>query len=233
MIPGWRGPVPEPEIRSVEDMRGVLADPHCQEAGPLYSMYRDLAMTDEDADWLLTNRIRFDITLIPPRTLCGELVKTKGHYHPPDPAGIDYPELYEVFGGTGHFLLQNRHFSEIFLVKATAGQKILVPPGCGHVTINPDNEQLVMANIVSREFKSDYLMFERMHGASYFEMTGPYLVKNPLYRDIPEPKIIGGGNVRGGAVLAMPLYDLVGKRQNLDFLNRPEDYPEFFTMYLK
>jgi glucose-6-phosphate isomerase len=46
---GWGGELPEPSVRTVEDMRPVLAEPSCERSGPLYFMYRDLARTD--ADW--------------------------------------------------------------------------------------------------------------------------------------------------------------------------------------
>ncbi|MDD1718244.1 MAG: glucose-6-phosphate isomerase [Methanoregulaceae archaeon] len=209
-------------------MRSVLADPGCQQKGPLYFMYRDLAMTEKDRNWLQTRSIRFDITVIPSRILCGELVKTKGHYHPPDQAGTEYPELYEVIEGTGHFLLQNRSFSEIILVEAKAGDKILISPGFGHVTVNPGKESLVMANLVSNGFSSDYGPFEVHQGAAYYEMAGQELVKNPRYPEVPEIACIRHGNVRPGSPLSVPLYDLVGNEERLEFLNRPEAHPELF-----
>jgi len=66
---------------------------------PLYFMYRDLAKSDADRQWLRSHKLRYDITVIPPCTLSGEWVKTKGHYHPKNPAGIGYPEVYEVLEG--------------------------------------------------------------------------------------------------------------------------------------
>lgn len=64
-------------------------------------MYRDLAMNEEDREILPPRQnIRYDITVIPPAVLAGEYVKTKGHYHPENPpAGIGYPELYQVLAG--------------------------------------------------------------------------------------------------------------------------------------
>jgi hypothetical protein len=38
----WDGPVPEPQVRTAEDLIPVLADPTCGARGPLYFMYRDL-----------------------------------------------------------------------------------------------------------------------------------------------------------------------------------------------
>ncbi|MBP8676814.1 MAG: glucose-6-phosphate isomerase, partial [Methanoculleus sp.] len=102
----WDGPIPEPQIRTIEDMRDVLADPGCTSDQPLYFMYRDLARSESDREWLRQHHIRYDITVIPARVICGEYVKTKGHYHPRNPAGEHYPEIYEVLKGRGHYLLQ-------------------------------------------------------------------------------------------------------------------------------
>ncbi len=228
MMAGWMGPLPEPQIRTVAEMRSVLADPGCPAEGPLYFMYRDLAVGEKDREWLRSRSIRYDITVIPSRVLCGELVKTKGHYHPPNRAGIEYPELYEVIEGTGHFLLQNRSVSDIFLVEAKAGDKILIPPGFGHVTINPVGEKLVMANLVSNAFSSDYSRFEAQQGAAYYEMAGTGLVKNPRYTEVPEIVYVRRGNVRPDSPLSAPLYSLVGDSERLAFLNMPESHSDTF-----
>ncbi len=93
--------LPQPAVRTIEEMRSVLADPSCESSDPLYYMYRDLAKSDADWSWLHHHNLRYDLTVIPSRILCGEWVKTKGHYHPKNPAGIGYPEIYEVIEGRG------------------------------------------------------------------------------------------------------------------------------------
>ncbi|MDK2889845.1 MAG: glucose-6-phosphate isomerase, archaeal, partial [Methanoculleus sp.] len=133
----WDGPKPESQTRTIEEMREVLADPGCTSDQPLYFMYRDLAKSESDREWLRQHHVRYDITVIPARTLCGEYVKTKGHYHTENPAGELYPEIYEVLEGTGHYLLQTRDADDVVMIEGTAGDKILLPPGYGHVTINP------------------------------------------------------------------------------------------------
>jgi len=99
------------------------------------------------------NGIRYDITVIPPANPGGEYVKTKGHYHPENAAGVVYPELYEVMGGRAHFLLQKKSLDDIALIEAHKGDIVVIPPGYGHVTINPTLDQkLTMANLVSTRF---------------------------------------------------------------------------------
>jgi glucose-6-phosphate isomerase, archaeal len=80
----------------------------------------------------------------PPANPGGEFVKTKGHYHPANPAGAGFPERYE---GVAHVLLQKKTLDHIVLVKAAKGDIVLLPPAYGHVTINPSrDETLIMAN---------------------------------------------------------------------------------------
>ena len=75
---------------------------------PLYSMYQDVTKNEADGIWLHTHAIRYDITTIPPGYPGGEFAKTKGHYHPENPAGIEYPELYEVIEDVAHVLLKKK-----------------------------------------------------------------------------------------------------------------------------
>jgi glucose-6-phosphate isomerase len=194
-------------------------------------MYRDISRSDGDRSWLAAQDLRFDITVIPPREICGEFIKTKGHYHPDNPSGIGYPEVYEVLSGVAHFLIQNRDFSDIAMIAASAGEIVLIPPGYGHVTINPSkNTVLQMANIVSTRFESDYRGYESLHGAAYFEKVQEGFVKNPAYttstslRYAKIPK-----NAGSSGVISAPLYGLVEQRASvLEFLNRPEHYESLF-----
>ena len=54
--------LPEPHIRTIDQMRPVLAEAECTASGPLYFMYRNLARSETDREWLKANSIRFDYT---------------------------------------------------------------------------------------------------------------------------------------------------------------------------
>jgi glucose-6-phosphate isomerase len=224
----WDGPLPPPRVRTIEEIRGVLMEPACECREPLYFMYRDLSKSRDDGRWLREEGLRYDVTVIPARTLCGEYVKTKGHHHPENGKGVPYPEIYEVLEGEAHYLVQTRSADDVRLIRAGPGDRVLVPPGYGHVTINPGESTLVMANIVSTRFESDYSMYERLGGAAYFELAGGTLVKNPHYPDTPAVRILKASLQKGlGLLPVCPLYALIGT-ESLGFLNRPEDYPELF-----
>lgn len=229
MIPGWMGEIPPPQERDVEEVRQVLAIPECPCSASLYFMYRDLAQTEEDHTWLSTHGLRYDITRIPPLTLCGEYVKTKGHYHPAAPSGVEYPEVYEVLQGEAHYLLQNREVSDVVLIFAKDGGKVIIPPGYGHVTINASTRTLLMANLVSSRFSSDYSFYEERHGAAYYMMTGEQMVKNTHYPSVPPFRTRVPSHCTAlGMVEGVTLYQLVEGREDLSFLNHPERFIRLF-----
>ncbi len=224
-MPVWNGVLPEPDVRNIDDMRSVLKDPSCTCTSPLYFMYRALARSDKDRRWLTAKKLRYDITVIPPRIICGELVKTKGHYHPENSAGAGYPELYEVLEGNAHYLLQKEDLTDIVLVEAGKGDLVLIPPFYGHVTINPGKDDLVMANIVSDEFTSIYGPYEKMQGAAYYETETDIFEKNGCYPDIPGIRKIPAKETVKNLGVPGSLYELVEKRWvGLSFLNEPQDY---------
>ena len=167
----------KPDIRHLEDMKNLLYDEKWAKTAPnleLYYMYR---MIEEK------NGLRYDITVIPPQMLGKEFTKTKGHYH----IG-DCGEIYMVLEGEGMYLMQKgneNNIEDVFAVKATKGDVIVIPKGYGHVTINPSKkEELKMANWVRKEEKGNYSVFEKMHGACYF-YTEEGWVKNENYKNVP------------------------------------------------
>jgi glucose-6-phosphate isomerase len=232
---GWDGTLPLPSVRTIAEMRSVLADPSCEGTTPLYFMYRDLAKSDADSQWLQSQKLRYDLTVIPPCTLCGEWVKTKGHYHPKNPAGTGYPEVYEVLEGKAKYLLQSRMLNDVVMISAHAGDIVIIPPEYGHISINPSADQtLAMVNIVSTAFESEYGEYETLHGAAYYAMSNGSLRKNPYYPKIPEVRYPGTGWRSAMHRLCRgPLYHLIGNEAMLRFLNFPEHYPGISPGLLK
>lgn len=221
----WDGPLPEPQVRTAEDLRTVLADRSCTCKGPVYFMYRDLARSEEDRGWLHDARLRYDVTVIPPMALCGECVKTKGHYHPENVQGVGYPEIYEIIEGSAEYLLQDKLLSDAVVVSAGTGDIVLIPPGYGHVTINPGNSVLVMANIVSTAFASIYEDYEGLQGAAYYRMEKGGYVKNPRYPAHPPLRYIRKCDVTGFSdINGRSLYNSIRAGNSLSFLNYPERF---------
>ena len=223
----WPGILPEPSVRTLNDMRCVLANPDQSGDTPLYYMYRDLALTAEDRAYLTGQNLRFDITVIPPGTVGGEYVKTKGHYHPLSPSGIGYPELYQVLAGEAFYLLQRSDLLDVVVVTAKAGEFVLIPPGYGHVTINPGAETLVMANLVSAGFTSEYMFYKQMQGGAYYLMEEGGWVRNPRYPAVPPMRLVPAGEVPElGIRHGREIYGMVSGREDLSYLNLPEMIPD-------
>jgi glucose-6-phosphate isomerase len=181
-----------PDIRFRKDMLEVLYDR--QGGGPdeLYYMYRGVCR-EEDRKLLRERGLRYDVTVIRSGTIGREYIKTAGHYHPLKPGTeATYPEVYEVLQGRAHYLLQtepDEEGVEALLVEAVAGDKVLIPPGYGHITINPGPGILIMSNWVAEGFSSVYGPIRELGGAAFFELASggedDLFVPNPRYQPTP------------------------------------------------
>ena len=70
------------EVRMLDDMRAVLYDEEFRRTAEnveLYYMFRDVYESEEDAAILRRRGLRYDITIIPPRTLGREFVLSLIH----------------------------------------------------------------------------------------------------------------------------------------------------------
>jgi glucose-6-phosphate isomerase len=161
----------KPDIRYIKDLESVLCDKGWlqeQENFEAYYMYRGIK--EEKG-------LRYDVTIIPFRMFGEEFPKTKGHYHPKQ-----YGEIYTVLEGKAFYLLQKKDLSDVFVVEAEKGDFIVVPPGYGHITINPGKKDLKMANWVSPDFESEYGEMEEKNGAAYFYTINGW-IKNANYKN--------------------------------------------------
>jgi glucose-6-phosphate isomerase len=228
----------EPDIRRLYDLRDVAFDTAWFEDASdvdAYYMYRDLSLTPTDTDTIKRYQLRYDITIIPPLQMGLELVKTYGHYHSRVNPKLNYtyPEVYEVLDGDAHYMLQhaqNEHsVDEVILVKATRGDKVIIPPNYGHVTINPSEKTLKMANWVCRSFESLYESYTQSHGGAYYELINGRLLKNRAYDNAPEIRVAYPKETpEHGLVKRKPMYELVEELSLLEFLIKPEKHSALF-----
>lgn len=232
-------------IRTLSELREVVYDKawleNSKENTELYYMYRGLSLSKKDREILLSTNIRYDITVIPPRMLGTEFVKTLGHYHPDAKPGITYPELYEVLEGEAVYLLQKPkktydEIEDVIAVKALKGDMVVVPPNYGHVTINAAKKRLKMANLVERNFSSIYKPYLEKKGAAYF-LTEKGWIKNENYKKLPElrffdAKAFQSKLKRFGIKKEKEIYSLIKEkeREELKFLTEPDKF-EFGGIY--
>lgn len=231
----------KPDIRRLYDMKEVIYDDKWLDAASdidLYYMYRDLAFSKGDHSLMLEHNLRYDITIIPPSNLGLEYVKTAGHYHPfIEGIKYTYPEVYEVLSGVAHYLLQKSEknmVTDVIMIEAKEGDKVIVPPNYGHVTINPSNKELKMANWVSRNFSSIYDPYRNCRGAAYFELTNGSIIKNENYKNLPEIRHLKPTNLsQVGFYKNKEMYGLIRDVEKLTYLNNPQDYDWIWDMVLE
>ena len=225
----------EPDIRWLYDLRDVICDQNWLAKAKnteLYYMYRDLFLSRADGEKLREQGVRYDITIIPPGMLGCEYVKTIGHYHPLVPGeGVTFPEIYEILEGEALYLLQKLDLSDVVAVNASAGDKVLVPPGYGHVTINRSNKILKMANFVARDFSSLYGPIKERAGGAYF-FTSSGWIKNkrcPESAELRRAEALGSAKLRSlGLIKGKEMYPLLKEKGRLDYLVKPQEHLDLF-----
>ena len=207
----------------------------------LYYMFRDVSRDEEDAKEIKQRGLRYDITIIPPNTLGSEFVKTAGHYHPYlQASNLTYPEIYEILEGEAHYLLQRREeadgverITDVIVVKAKSGDKVLIPPNYGHVTINPGESTLKMANWVARAFSSIYDPIKRRGGAAYFELITGAFIQNERYEEVPDIRYLTPSDlqIRGvGLRTDLAMYELLREPEKLAFLIKPAGFFDYYVV---
>ncbi len=205
-----------PSLRYLSELRPVMMEPpeRPMDGEIAYYMYRGVK-TYED--------LRYDITVLPYRRLGREHVKTFGHYHNRASNGRPYPEIYEVISGKAVFVLQKPAgpvIEDLIVVEVHEGESILVPPGYGHVTVNPGEGTLIYANLVCKLVRGDYSLFRRMRGAAVY-LTVFGTLKNPMYSQVPAPRNADE------LVIKKSLADMAEDPRIREFLRNPSDEPPF------
>lgn len=230
--------------REFSAMKNYLKNPSSQYPGrEVYHMYRDVAIRDHK-DEIHSAGLEYDITVIPPGKIGNEFVKTIGHYHPfKSGTEVRYPEIYEVIYGRVFLLLQSasedfERLNEVYLVRAGRGEKVLVPPGFGHVSINPADDVLVLSNWQPLNNKGIYEPYENHNGAAYYvtqretltssgsTSSGFEFLPNLSYNLVPKLNEVTPRELPQYNLLsAIPMYFTATQNlKTLDFLTQPENY---------
>jgi len=216
----------EPDIRRIGDLRNVVFDKKWFRASkkdvPAYLMYRGL---------INKSGLRYDITIIPFRPFGQELPKTLGHYHSfAGRTGYRYPEIYEVINGNAVFLMQKLSGGKIIkvlIVYAKKNDKIIIPPGYGHITMNAGPGTLKLANWMAVKSSSDYGLIVRKNGGAYFALrSGGKIrwVKNKKYGKLPRPDYKKSSDFTPSFLGRGKLSGLSKDTSKLEFLKNPAKF---------
>lgn len=233
-------------VRTFAEMRDYIREPDARPTqDAIYTVHRGVARR-EDAEHIRAARLRYDITVIPPGHFAGrryEFFRTAGHYHATVPhESLAYPEVYEVVSGRALWLIQRPSagnaavLEEIYAIEAGPGEKAVMPPGFGHISINTQPEPLILANWISDSFAYDYDPYRRLSGGGYWALEGEMpgtieFERNPRYADVPEllklqPKEVPELGLRR----PQPLYTLAHELSRLSFLGDPEAFRELLAL---
>jgi glucose-6-phosphate isomerase len=202
----------------------------------LYWMYRYFE-DEKDKKVFDSAGLEYDLTVIKNGQIGDEYIKTVGHYH----ANISdsyttYPEVYEVIEGNIEYLLQTKPDKsgkvDAILVEAEAGDKVVVPPGYGHISINAGNEIVVSSNLQKADLPAgaDYDFYQEHEGGAFYR-TDKGLEPNPKYkinklrivRPLEKPEF--------GLEKDKSLYlSFLENPEKFDYLNNPQKY-DFFELF--
>jgi len=214
-----------PDVRTFEQMKPVLKNPKAKTPKDFYYMYREVCI-EKDREKIRKNNLRYDITVLPGFKVGDEYNKTLGHFHPKN-----YPEVYEVLSGKAMYLLQSD--KEFMVYDARPGDKCLMFPKFGHITINPSSEPLVMANWVYPGFASEYGAIKEKKGAAWFYTENGF-TPNTNYEKIPVIKIVTAKEFQKFGLTSKPMYqEGIKNPKKFEWLSKPEKYKKLFEEYLK
>ena len=232
--------IDETRTRVLDELTEVYLDKAaCRGEDAAYWMFNGVYVKS-DSLRLSHSAIRYELTLFPDKFIGREYIKSHGHLHKLEPhSGIDYPEICEVLVGTAHFFFQTLDphgpsSSEAFYVEVKAGEKIIIPPGYDHLTINPGPGPLLFSDVVALTCGGIYQRFKDAGGAAYLEVEQagqPQFIPNPKYIALPalrkaSPKEFPQLNLCQGKSLYAAFLENAG--ENWPFLWKPELFKGLF-----
>lgn len=235
--------------RLADQMRRVLLDPCCDLPEIIYWMMRDTGL--KAGPYLKQSQeLRYDISIFRHEHFGREFMKTSGHYHPLIPgSNVAWPEVYEIIGGQALYVLQKVDdinlgpedvtVEDVIILEANPGDKAIMPPNYGHVTINTLAAPMIMSNWVSSQFSSVYGKVEEAVGFAYYYLHGdgePRWVKNPKYKQPLPPlrRAVVREVPELGLTKDKPLY-LAGihNPRQFEWLNCPAQYMDLIWQGLE
>lgn len=229
----WDGP----GQRRFGDLRAVVAVPDAVDPianDVAYYTYRDVRLADETG--LAANGLRYDVTVTLPGDIGGEHIKTAGHYHALDISGVSWAEIYDVLAGEAAFVLQKAEgdpsgdpaVTRGVVIVAGPGDRMVIPPDFGHVTVNIGTTPLVVADLVATASNNHYQGYATRQGGAVRIMAVPgeddafEAEWNPAYPEVDDGiEVIAAGDLAPFEI-ETPLYRLGTERPDrVAFLTEP------------
>jgi glucose-6-phosphate isomerase, archaeal len=199
--------------------------------------YRMLNGVRHEADEHLDGLpLRYELTAMTGRPIGWEAAKTAGHVHVrPRGAALGYPEIVEVLHGEAGFLIADLattahgpHSRRAWLVRARAGEQVILPPELAHVTIDLGAGPLVFSDVIDREAAGIYGGVASARGFGWYVGADGQLRPNEHYRTAPALEEITAAEWNGTPAQGdAPLYERFRDGPKaLAWLSQPERFPE-------
>lgn len=219
----------EPKTRTYNEAKDVYLEKGAEEQD-LYFMYRYFEK-ETDEEIFEKNDLEYDITVVKSGKIGPELIKTAGHYHGYVPrTTITYPEVYEVINGEVEYLIQTKPDSEsnvdVVIIKAVAGDKVIVPPGYGHVSVNTGADVLISSNLQKRDLPAtaDYETYKVNNGGALYRTDNSW-EKNYNYNIKSQKVVIPKEKPEWGLTKGKPLYTaFIETPEKFKFLTEPQNF---------
>lgn len=219
----------EPKTRMLDEAKEVYQEKNAEDR-ELYWMYRYFEGADKE-DLFEKHKLEYDITVLSAGKVGEEFIKTAGHYHGYVPGTeITYPEVYEVLKGEIEYLLQTRPDADgnvdVVVVSTEVGDKVVVPPNYGHVSINKGKTVAVSSNLqyIDLPASADYETFETYAGGALF-LTDSGWENNKEYTIRSLRKVTPREKFEWGLEKEKPLYtSFTENPEKFDFLVNPQNY---------
>jgi glucose-6-phosphate isomerase len=213
-------------VRKLEEMRDVLLNQNFLNSKNkddiLYYMFR-AAGEEKNRAAFQTNNLLHEVTVMNNYDLGGEFNKTFGHYHPICKNNLSYPEIYEVIYGEVLYIMQKKcddgHY-DVKLVHAKAGDKVIMEPNYGHISVNIGKTLLIELDM-RVNFEADYQSIKDVHGGAVYVTDKKNVIINQNYKNVS----ITHTNAKKIRFLDAKkrLYDeFIAHPERFDFLNDPE-----------
>ncbi len=180
---------PDGERRMLDETRATLADPSASGPEHLYTIYMDIA-AGEDLPALRKQGLLYGSVVYNHGMLGRELLRSQGHIHSEKPGtGLRHSEVYEFWTGHGLVYLQKECgpvVTRAYLIEVGPGDKVVVPFGWVHLTVNAGVEALSFGAWCARDNTLEYDGLRALGGPAHFFLPDGEVVPNPRYESVPE-----------------------------------------------
>jgi glucose-6-phosphate isomerase len=217
-------------VRRLDEVRSLLQDPQASGPEHLYTISMDIKVPGK-AEALQALGLGYGAVVYNHGALGREALRSQGHVHSASPSsGLGYSELYEFWHGRGLVYMQDTataDVGDVIVVEAGPGDKVAIPPGWAHATVNTGREAMAFGAVYALEAQLLYEPLRRLQGTAHYVLADGTLERNPRYRAVPQARRLPAhhfpehGIERGRPALA-------GELARLEFVSRPERCPQLW-----